>query len=102
MTQVCRPEATTAIVCVALLPLLAVLCVAVADANPTGGSWRVVLSAGALTFATGLGSAIAGVRRGSRASRAAAAACLAVLAIPVVGAVVGCALLLVSGRPRFG
>jgi hypothetical protein len=58
--------------------------------------------AGDDAFATDLGFAIAGVRRGSWASRAASVACLTVMALPVVGAVVGCMLLLVFGMPRFG
>jgi ABC-type dipeptide/oligopeptide/nickel transport system permease component len=58
--------------------------------------------AGGVTFALGIGCAIAGVRRGSRASRAASAICLVVLALPVIGVAIACVLLAVYGMPRLG
>jgi hypothetical protein len=96
-----RPLATAAIVCVVLIPLLAVLGAAVWDADQTYGAWPVIFPCG-LTFAVGIGCAIAGVRRGSRASRAASAICLVVLALPVLAVAIICVLLIVNGMPRLG
>lgn len=55
-----RPPTTAAIVCVVLIPLLAVLGAGVADAHRTSGAWPVILPCG-LTFAVGLGCAGAAV-----------------------------------------
>jgi hypothetical protein len=96
-----RPQATAAIVCVVLVPLLAVLGAAVWDADRTYGAWPVIFPCG-LTFAAGIGCATAGVRCGSWASRAASAICLVVLALPVIGVAIVCVSLAVFGMPRLG
>jgi hypothetical protein len=97
-----RPAATAAIVCVVLIPLLAVLCRAIADADPRHASWTPAIVAIGSTFAAGIGFAIAGVRRGSRVSRAASAICLVVLALPVLAVAIICGRLIAYGMPRLG
>jgi hypothetical protein len=96
-----RPPATAAIVCVILVPLLAVLGAGIWDADQKYGAWPIIFPCG-ITFAVGFGCAIAGVRRGSWASRAASAICLVVLALPVFGATIIGVLLAVYGMPRLG
>ena len=83
-----RPQATVAIVCVALLPI----CFAVAwvlDGIPGAAGIGVafVFIVSCLIVAVGLVCAIAGVRRGSFASRAASWICLSLLFLPTASVV---------------
>jgi hypothetical protein len=70
-----RPQATVAIASFALIPLWMM---AASTLKGTGGSDElgIAMVAPCLIFAVGIGSAISGVRRGSRASLMASKVCL--------------------------
>ena len=93
-----RPQATIAIICIALLPLW---CVVFYHLPYTDGAFQVIVVLTPFAIAAvGIGCAISGARRGSRASRTVSKICLFVLIVPTLLAG-SCFLWLMFAKPRF-